>query len=137
PPPPTPLPTQRVIRELPTPLPYQTAPPPQDEDAVRTPVRIAATPEGTGTAMAYDAVVDVAEAAMRDGPGVRFDVTSTLRAGDRLGLVGRTADGSWLLVRVLSTGVEGWVLADLLQLELPAARAPIIETPTATPRPAP
>lgn len=135
PPPPTPRPTARLIRELPTPLPYQTAPPPADEVAERSPVRIAATAVLTGTAEAFDATVSVAEASLRDGPGVRYDPLSTLRTGDRLDLIGRNPDGSWLLVRVKSTGVEGWVLADLLQLEVPAARAPIVVTPTPTSRP--
>ena len=134
PPPPTPRPTPRLILIPPSPAPYRTAPPPADELVTRTPVRIEATPEETGTAIAHDAIVTVAEATLRDGPGVRYEAIGTLRLGDRLELLGRSRDNKWLLVRIMSTGVQGWVLSELLELdEVLGPDIPVIETSTPEP----
>ena len=45
-----------------------------------------------------------------------------------------SADGRWLLVRLLSTGVEGWVSTELLTLTIDAETVPVA-TPADTPTP--
>ena len=59
------------------------------------------------------------------------DLLSDLRTGVEVELLGRTASGDWLLVRIISTGVEGWVLAELLEYDAPASRVPVL--PIGTP----
>lgn len=119
PPPPSPTPTIVVLRSLPTPETYATAPPPSDEiGVVRTPVRIGDEP-GPGTdvpELPWDAEVEFAEAALRAEPDVSSERLSDLRRGDRMLILDRSADERWLRVRITATGLEGWVLARLVSV---------------------
>jgi hypothetical protein len=129
--PPTPVPTPRMITTFATPETIVTAPAPADEARIqRTPIRasVTGTPEVSDD---YDAMVAYPRVGLRDGPGFSYEIVSDLRVGDRLRLTGRTNDGQWLRVRVISTGVEGWVHADVLDLRLnPRTLEPVV---TATP----
>ncbi len=134
--PPPPTPTTNAIAIVPTPETYVTAPAPADEARLqRTPVRVLV--EGTPEAEEegdYDGTVAYPSAELRDRPSLGGDQLSDLRIGQRVRVLGRDAGGRWLKVRVLSTGVEGWVYAQVLDLLIDAGRLPVITPPTATPR---
>ncbi len=129
PPPPTPPPTLNVITIPPTPETIVTAPPPPDERYInRNPVR--AKPVTTEEPGEFDATVAFATVELRAGPGFGFEVISDLRPGERLQLAGRSPNGEWLKVRLLATGVEGWVRAELLELKVDADVLPVVEPVT-------
>lgn len=133
PPPPTPRPTTNTIIIQPTPMPVVTAAAPADEAVARAPVRFDRTPEAASTEMP-DAEVSFAEADLRSDPAIDTgEVLSGLRMGDRLKVVGRTADGSWLRVVVIGTGIEGWVFSELVDLNLDAGEVPIMLLDEVTP----
>lgn len=145
PPPPTPTPTPLTIIIGPTPETIVTAPAPRDEELVqRTPVRVSGAPE-TATPAPNDGIVTFATAELRTGPGLSYAVISDLRVGERFTAHGRSTDDQWFWVRLGATGVEGWVLAELVEVGLPtdqlavhdAATAPATAGvhPTRTPRP--
>lgn len=125
PPPPSPTATPNIIIVQPTERAYATAPPPSDELRItRSPVRIDITPVATVTETA-DATVVFASAQLRDGPSTRdAKVIGDLRVGERLSVQGRSIDNAWLQVVVIATGVQGWVLLDLVDLELALERIP-------------
>jgi len=130
PPPPSPTPTLFAIADLPTPESYQTAPPPPDEAGLsRAPVPIGGTP--AAATAAYDVEVAFAAAALRAEPRTSGRLLSDLRRGDRLDVLEESEDGAWLRVLVLGTGVEGWVLAELVAE--PASGAGAVEAVLPTP----
>jgi spore germination protein YaaH len=130
----TPTPTPLVFTFQPTPERYETAPPPIDERVTRTPVRIAAGDRGgpdLGAGDDYDATFDASGGLLRAGPSTLDEVVADLRPGDRLALLERSTDRLWWRVRMLSTGLEGWVAADLLRLR-PTSLPGADRTPTPT-----
>lgn len=76
---------------------------------------------------------------VRTGPGWQYiPAESQLPLGSGAALVGRTADGNWLLVEFGST--QGWVPASEASVSGSYSLAPVIETappPTSTPEPCP
>ncbi|HET7080776.1 MAG TPA: SH3 domain-containing protein [Chloroflexia bacterium] len=60
---------------------------------------------------------------VREGPGTRYPVLTTLDAGTPLDVAGRAQGLDWLKVR-LPGGQEGWVSADLVQLNVDRAAVP-------------
>jgi SH3-like domain-containing protein len=60
---------------------------------------------------------------VRQGPGRDFPVVGVLQPGDRVPVLGADDDNSWYNIR-LEDGTEGWISAQLLELEgeLPEAR---------------
>lgn len=129
PPPPTAKPTALLIYLAPTPMPFTTAPSPADElTTARPPVRITQA-AATATASPFAARLATAVAQLRAGPDVTAELLSELRAGDVLELIGRTPRADWLLVRVMSTGIEGWVLAELLAHEAAIEALPVMGAP--------
>lgn len=107
--------TPNVLIIVPTPMPVITAPAPADESRIdRAPVRIEDTPlEATAEAGAR---VAAAEAPLRSEPSVDGDILSTLRIGESLEVIGESPDGDWLEVKVIATGIQGWVLGELIAL---------------------
>jgi len=79
---------------------------------------------------------------LRRGPGTNYDIAGKVSQDDRFVVDGKTQDGDWLRVKMLS-GVEndrwGWLFADLLDLNAPVSHvaevSKIPPTPTATPYP--
>lgn len=132
-PPPTPKPTELLIYLAPTPMPFVTAPAPPDELVrQRTPVRITQA-AATLTPNPLGARLAAAAAQLRAGPDVSSEKLSDLRAGDVLTILGRNGDGSWLRVRVTATGVEGWVLSELLAFDADPDALPVWRAETPTP----
>lgn len=121
PPPATPVPELAYIVAEPTEPPVVTAAPPRDElgAATRQPVRVgqAAQPKAAD----FNAVVSFAEGPLRDKPDFTGKVVTDLRVGDRLQVVGATADGGWYQAVHAATGVEGWVRKELVSLQVPLA----------------
>lgn len=119
PPPPTPTPTPNILIIEPTQNSYATAAPPSDELRItRAPVVVDVTPRATVTD-SYDAVVSFAQAVLRDGPSARdTQAISDLKVGERLKVHGRSLDSRWLRATVIGTGVEGWILLTLVDLQV-------------------
>jgi len=137
PPPPTPEPTVRTITVGPTPETVVTAPPPADEARLaRVPVPISSRPAGTAAVPDHDAEVSFAKAELRAGPSVTAPIVSGLRTGDRLSVEGQSADGEWLSVVVIATGIQGWVHASLVTLRIAPDEVPVVAAATPTPTPA-
>jgi len=138
PPPPSPTPTVFALRRLPTPESVPTAPPPLDEAGpTRTPIRIGGGVPDAPTDEDWDGEVAFAEAALRTEPDVSSRDISDLKRGDRLIILESSDDGLWLRVRLLSTGVEGWVLAALIEeraRDAPAETATLAPPVTRTQR---
>ena len=137
--------------DIPTPTPTSTAIPTDTPTLTPTPTATPTnTPTPTSTPAIPDAVV-VAHVNLRSGPGIVYDIISTLRPNQVLTVTGRIADATWLQVNT-DQMQEGWVVnrADLVTLNLPTERIPIVSppltppppptptaTPTATPTPTP
>lgn len=141
PPPPTPTPTPFTIEILPTPETVETAAPPSDELRARAPVTIGDDADRAAADVAFDAMLDVADTALRAEPSTASRELSTLRKGDRLIRLDASDDGRWWLVRVGSTGLEGWVLATFVVTPTPTVPPTVTPPPaagaSATARPAP
>ena len=45
-----------------------------------------------------------------------YDVLGRLHRGGEVLVVARTEDGSWLRVQVVTTALDGWIAADLIEL---------------------
>jgi len=67
---------------------------------------------------------------LRSGPGTVYDIIGSLSPGQILTVTGRNAKATWLQVNTDQTQ-EGWVVnrADLVILNLPTDRIPIVLTP--------
>jgi uncharacterized protein YraI len=53
------------------------------------------------------AIINTAYLTVRSGPSVQYTLVTTLRGGERVPIVGRNEDGSWLLVQTAAG--RGWV----------------------------
>ncbi|MBC7812060.1 MAG: ferritin-like domain-containing protein [Burkholderiales bacterium] len=62
-----------------------------------------------GTISSSAAAVNV-----RSGPGGDFSLAGSATSGDTVQIMGRNADGSWLMVNV--NGATGWIAADLISM---------------------
>jgi len=135
----------------PTPLPEEspepTVEPTSEVVETETPVSATATPiPPTATPIPGPGDADAASTDIlnvRSGPGVQYEIISTLAEGEQVTLLGRNDDASWLYIQK-SDGLEGWVSADYLIINstidvaaLPVKEAPPLPTPAPTPTPAP
>jgi len=89
---------------------------------------------------APQAVVNVAQANVRSGPGTEYPIIATYPQGADLRPVGRNRSGTWLVVRGPDGSSEGWMAVSTLRLTgdimgLPEVAAPPTPTPTVTPLP--
>ena len=127
---PTAVPPAPPMTSSPTPTPPTPTPTPLPPTPTPTaPPSATATPEGS-LANVQSATLNV-----RAGPGTGHAVVAIVKQDDRLPVIGRNADGSWLEV-TLPDGRSGWIAASLAQLNVPAdkvAVAKIIPTPPPTP----
>jgi uncharacterized protein YkwD len=83
-------------------------------------------------------VTAVLNANCRGGPSTAFDVQGSLWIGDSAALLGRTADGQWLLVLPQESENSCWVFAELVKLDgdMSVEQASIAAAPP-TPTPLP
>lgn len=94
-------------KEEPTPTPE---PSPTAEQAVAAATTIAG-PSNVNPGDA-DAAVNT-PANMRSGPGLNYGIIGGIQPGEKVSLIGRNADSTWLQVE-LADGTEGWIFAQLL-----------------------
>lgn len=62
---------------------------------------------------------------LRAGTGTNFDVVGTVASGDEILILGRSAAGDWLRVRV--GDVEAWLFASLVTSDADLAALPVVE----------
>jgi len=60
------------------------------------------------------------------GPGSLYEPVDSVVEGQTLGIRGRSDDARWLLVR-LENGREGWIAAEIIQVDIPLEAVPVIE----------
>lgn len=70
-----------------------------------------------------DAVVNTDQLNVRTGPGYDYPVLEVLVRGDELQVVGTNNDDTWIEI-VTSTGVQGWVVTDLVEVYIDLADVP-------------
>lgn len=132
---PTPEPT------VPTPTPAEPTATPERPTATPTiakPTAIPETPTATATATAAVmglATVGTEKLNLRAGPGTEYEVLEELDRGERLELLARTEDATWLRVRT-EEGAIGWVHADYVETTVDVATLAVVppeELPTKPP----
>jgi len=79
-------------------------------------------------------IVRTAVLNLRAGPGVDFTLAGRVLSGDRLPIVGRSADGAWWQVRV--AGSEVWVFNELVEAAGPIDQVGAVDSPASTSTPA-
>lgn len=92
-------------------------------------------PPPPGQATAY---VTVYQLNVRGGPGFNYDIIGTVRRGDSLPLIGRSADGVWLQAQVSSpyptfAVPTGWVMARYVWSSVPIFQLPVTDGGTPPP----
>jgi hypothetical protein len=93
----------------------------------------AGAPAGSGTTVVCRVTPPLLN--LRSGPGVAYQPPLlALYAGTQLQAVGRTADGTWLKVRVSGSNQEGWVAAQVT-CNAPISGLPVSVAPPPPPAP--
>ncbi len=134
--PPAPEPTKAVEPEA-TPTP---TPEPTPETTPEPTVAPTATPEPTRVVAQADgmqAVVTNNVLNVRSGPGTNYTLQGQVSRNDKLKVLGKNAEGTWIKV-VTPSGSEGWVILTYVSLGVPIAQVPQVEAPalpTAAPQP--
>jgi uncharacterized protein YraI len=123
----------------PTPTRTPTPPPTETPTPTRTPTE---TPKPTETPSKSEAIAEGSN--LRTGPGTNYDKAGTLIKNQKVEIVGKNADGSWLQIKT-ADGKIGWVLATLVTVDsqvilaeinvVVAPPTPTRPPSTATPRP--
>lgn len=90
----------------------------QQSDAEPTPA-----PEMT---VEFATLVQQSRINVREAPSTSAAIIGTLDAGERAQIMGRSAAGNWLNIRMPNSG-EGWIYAPLVETEV-VARSPALET---------
>ncbi len=76
---------------------------------------------------------------VRQGPGTNNPVVTTLEPGAEVRVLGRNSDGSWINIQ-LDDGTEGWVSAELLEVQAPQSSIDksrvVVKSPPPGPLPA-
>jgi hypothetical protein len=93
-----------------------TPSPTRDPDASNTPTHTLTPPPTSTPAPLIGIVTASGTINVRAGAGTTFDIVTTLAPGAQVEIIGNSADNAWLNVRT-QEGVEGWVSAQLMQIE--------------------
>ena len=114
--------------DTPTPLPTETGTPTDTPTATAT-----ATPTGTPVTPVVQALRDIT---IRLGPDVDYPQIDTLPTGDRLNILGVSADRLWYQV-ILPDGRRGWIVSSdtLVQASGNLAALAVAPPPSSTPPP--
>ncbi len=125
----------------PTPSPTQTFTPTPTFTPTSTPTpRPTSTPTRTPTPLP-DAFVKAEAGNLRAGPGTVYDIIGKVKQGDSVTIISKNRAGDWVKVSV--SGRSGWLLVNLLDLNISLASVPIetnippTPTPAFTPTPSP
>ncbi len=120
----------RTLSPTPSDTPTATDSPTPTNTATNTPTPTPATPEA----------IALRGLPVRVGPSIGYPLLVTLKAGDRIDVIGLSEDGQWYQI-MLTDGTVGWITAAASQvrtagdlLGIPLAFAPT-NTPTWTPTP--
>ncbi len=108
-----------VIHAAATATPAALPPTPADP-----PAATATLPPPTAVPVRPVGVVVSGKLRVREGPATRYPVLTTLDTGTPLDVAGRAQGLDWLKIR-LPDGQEGWVSADLVQLNVAHAAVPV------------
>jgi uncharacterized protein YgiM (DUF1202 family) len=126
--PPLPTPTTRHAHQptlsLPTPRPVSTVlrPPTATPSPLPT-----ASPTASPTATPIpDAMVGEALTNLRGGPGVGFEILAEVDGGTPLEVLGKSADGEWIRVRI-PEGLEGWMFHLPVRLNISLDAVPVAQ----------
>jgi serine/threonine protein kinase len=80
------------------------------------------------------AEVIAANANLYSGPGMNYDYMMGVPIGDKLLVVGRNSDGTWLEVFPPGHTITGWILSQKVKMEVDIFSLPTVEIPpTSTP----
>ena len=82
------------------------------------------------------AVVGTGALNVRSGPGTAYNVLTSIRYGDGMNLLGRSADGVWVQVS-LPNGMEGWVNRFYILSNVPISSLPLVTDIAPPPTPTP
>lgn len=109
---------------LPTPRPVSTVQRPPTATPSPLPT---ATPTASPTATPIpDATVGEALTNLRDGPGVGFEILAEVAGGTPLEVLGKSADGEWIRVRI-PEGLDGWMFHLPVRLNISLNAVPIVQ----------
>ncbi len=73
---------------------------------------------------------------LRSGPSLSDSVVGSVFQGQQVQAIGRNADSTWVKLKVLETGLEGWISIAFIQLSTPIENLPVMDGgSTATPVP--
>jgi N-acetylmuramoyl-L-alanine amidase len=80
-----------------------------------------------------------AQLSVRSGPGSEYAVIGTVHQGEQVQAIGRNSANTWVKIRALTSGLEGWLGVAYVQLTVNITNLPILDSssPTATTTPAP
>ncbi len=92
-------------------------------------VTIEATVQPTSPGVLVQAVVKSGPVNVRDGPSTTFTPIAALQTGEVVQVIGRNGAATWIQIRT-QDGVEGWVSAQLIDIQEPTPEATIEPTPT-------
>ncbi|MFN8474734.1 MAG: acyltransferase family protein [Anaerolineae bacterium] len=108
----------------------ELVPPPVGESP-KHPWGISGAPTATATPPTTREAIARVAVNVRQGPSRDFGVVNVLDEGERVTLIGRTADNVWYKIRTEDNG-EGWIAAEFLTVEGANALA-VVPTPTPPP----
>jgi hypothetical protein len=82
--------------------------------------------------------INTASLNVRQGPGTEYGIIGAAYRGNRILILGRTSDATWLQVEILASKI-GWVATRLIDLPIAVATIPIVvvSTPDLPPPPPP
>ncbi len=121
-----------------------TSAPPATKTATHLPSRTptlspspVASPTSTtlSTRVTVEGVIDRGAMNVRAGPGTEFPIVSVVYEGQEVTIVGKTQDGSWVLM-LTTDGQQGWGWREFIaieSLERVEISPLILETPTSAP----
>lgn len=83
-----------------------------------------------------DATVKSATLNVRSGPSTAYAVVATLKQGDGVRIVGRSADSQWVKIELAGQS-QAWVSASLLNINIDLAKVAVAAAPAPPPTPRP
>lgn len=90
-------------------------------------VAINTLPVVEGTAAPPPAVANGASTQLRAGPGSSYSSLGPVYSGQNVILIGRNNNSTWVKIRVLDDGREGWVFASAILSNLDISGLPIVD----------